>query len=52
MEMTRRQFGVSMLAGIAALIFAGLLGRIGLLRGRAQSPRRASFWRASGRLAG
>jgi hypothetical protein len=53
MKMTRRQFGLAILGGIAALFF----GRVLSLFGRSDvaspsSPARARFWKRADHLAG
>lgn len=51
MKMTRRQFGLAFLGGIAALLFGPLFGWVGR-RGGGEKGAPARFWTRGDHLAG
>ncbi|MBN1283215.1 MAG: hypothetical protein JXA24_05510 [Proteobacteria bacterium] len=52
MEITRRRFGIALLAGMASLLLARLGALLSLCRRFAAQPARAMFWTRGDRLAG
>lgn len=58
MQITRKQFGLAMLAGAAALVFGKLFGSFfGLFREKNETDRgsagfKARYWKGGNRLAG
>ena len=52
MQLTRKQFGIAILGGIAALLFGGIARFFAWRRAGGDAPVRARFWSRADRLAG
>lgn len=52
MKLTRREFGLAMLAGLGAMFFWRMFSRLGGIGRGAQTFARARFWSRADHLAG